>query len=195
MGKKTEDPWFRHPNCDQLDINLCYFVAMLMQIFHAFLVVMGRNREDSLSGGGLSTASVVQSRACACSRNNLSVFFRVLRLFQIAIIPGEHCACVSHMSVLSVGAVQGLQCTRVNSSLYGLFQLQALHTLVSKIWTLSLLADTLFPLFPPSNCTARDFVYVESKVTCVSGGWRFFPRTSLLLSSHPNLSSAVWLQK
>lgn len=39
-------------------IEICYLVAMLMQIFHALLMVTGINRENSLSCGSLSTEAV-----------------------------------------------------------------------------------------------------------------------------------------
>lgn len=53
-------------------IKICNFVATLMQIFHALLTVMGKNRENSLSCGSLSAVSVFYS--LACDWNILSVF-------------------------------------------------------------------------------------------------------------------------
>lgn len=57
------------------------------------------------------------------SVGHLSVFWNMLSVFegrgvfQIVMVPREHCACASHMWNVSVCAVQRLQCTRVSSSL------------------------------------------------------------------------------
>ena len=143
-----------------------------MQIFHGSLVVMGKNRGNSLSCGGLSTVSVVKSWARVRSWNILSVS-EGLASFPNRYHPRRAlCMCESHVRSLSRLRCAGV--TVYKGELFPLWlQLQTLHSLVNKVLTLPLLAGTLFPLDPALGPSCMWLCFIEfSWLTQLTASWK-----------------------
>lgn len=118
------------------------------------------------------------------------------RLFQIVLVPREHCACVSHMSNLSPSVLRCAGVTMYKGEHFPLVAPLEVLTLLSLVGRVS--AETCWlaavSWIPPSIILpTRDFVYIESKVPCFAGRFRFFssnvppplsfPQTYLLLAN------------
>ncbi len=192
------------PLCEQRDRNLCYSVAMLVHIFHALLMLTGKNRENSLSRGSLSTV-VFFSRVwhvCMCLEHT-ACFSGSWRLFQIVLVPREHCACVSHMSNLSLAVCAALcRGYRVQGwALPSFCTARGFLTWLSLVRRVPAESCWLAAVswIPPSvKLPTCDFVYIESKVPCFTGSCHFvfvvffLQCFSSVISS--DLSPASWLR-
>lgn len=100
VASNNEDPWFKPSDCEQCDQNLCYFVAMLMQIFH-----FSWSRARTERAVCLVARCLVFWELGVCVWNILSVFEG--RLFQIVSGPQRALSmCESHVESHSVCAVQ-----------------------------------------------------------------------------------------
>lgn len=122
----NEGPWFEPSDCEQCDKNLHYSVAVLVQIFHALLMLMGKNTENSLSRDSLSAVLFLFIyfflvwHVCMCLEHTVC-FSGSWRLFQIVSVPREHCACVSHMSNLSPSVLRCAGVTMYKGERFPLF--------------------------------------------------------------------------
>lgn len=142
---------------------------MLVQIFHALLMLTGKNRENSLFHGSLSAVCflffffrVWHVRMCL---EHTVCFSGSWRLFQIVLVPREHCACVSHMSNLSPSVLRCAGVTMYKGERFPLVAPLQVLTLLSLVGGVSaescwLAAVSWIP--PYIRLPTRDFVYIES---------------------------------
>lgn len=151
---------------------------------------MGENRENSLSCGRLSTLFVSVWHVCSCLEHTVCVWGS-WHLFQIVLVPREHCACVSHMSCLCCGGV-----TMYKGELFPLWSIIRLDSAVigQQSFSCALVGWWLFPASrPASNC--QHVTLFTLKVPCFAGKQRFFLKCfSSLLISLSNLSATNWLE-
>lgn len=175
-------------------IKICYFVAMLMQIFHALLTVMGKNRENSLSCGSLTAVSVFLESGM-CVWNILSVF-EGLGVFSKLLWSQESAVhvwvtCSISPSVLCRGyGVQGWALPSLVRQKFALCCHWPAEFQLCSCWLAAV------SWIPPLYRTASVWLclhWVQSSMF----RWKMevFPQTSFpsLLTALSNLSSANWL--